>query len=270
MLDAGTRNQLADTLEVLALDMRPRPVLLVVTIQSNGTGHNIVDADMGVVDQHPGLMRYYQGDDPVDFASNQWIPTDVRTTDRERWNVGYSMQRYLIEHGIPCALLIVTRGSTTVWRDWAAPPENGSKDLIHRLRDEGAAAVADPAFPLAANYRTVIVPFGGESDAADVPPPHDPDLRARNFGSRLAAHMDYVETFEWVQHPFWIVPRLNTASWRPHRMLVRQGVDSIAAERPNVRAYETSHLPLMPDLDHYSARELTTMGLDFAHIVERL
>lgn len=250
-----------------------RPILLVLDGQSNSGGaNNIPTTEAGWALNHPGESWWWQGGstyysgagsaDAGGSTGNEFIQTTILDTDRERCHVGLSAQRRLIEEmGRSCALLHVFEGSTTLFSDWAAPPDSGAKNLIATLDNEGTQAVAHPSFPLASNYRTVFLWIQGESDASS-------ELHSDAYEARLNAHIDWVEGRSWCQDPTWIIFRLNAANARTYTATVRAAQEAVVASRSNCILFDTDPYPLA-DADHYASTGYLQQGIAVASLIMR-
>lgn len=246
-----------------------RPILLVPAGQSNALGqNNIPITEPGWALNNPGEAWWWQGGSAyysgagtataAGSTGNQFVQTAILDTDRQRCFVGLSAQRRLIEEmGRDCALLHVAEGSTTLFSDWAAPPDSGAKNLIATLDNEASQAVAHASFPLASDYRTVFLWIQGESDASS-------ELQADAYQSRLGAFIDWIEAREWCQDPSWFVFRLNAANPRAFTATVRTAQDAVIAARSNVLRFDTDGYALT-DGDHYASTTYLQQGIRVAH-----
>jgi hypothetical protein len=248
-----------------------KPILLVLIGQSNALGNNnIPTTEVGWALNHPGESWWWQGGSSYYSGSgtasstgstgNEFVQTAILDTDRQRCFVALSAQRRLIEEmGRSCALLHVAEGSTTLFSDWAAPPNNGAKDLFNVLDNEGTQAVAHASFPLASDYHTVFLWIQGESDASS-----DPQSAA--YESRLNDFIDGVEAFDWVQNPTWFIFRLNAANPRTYTSVVRAAQDAVIAARSNCILFDTDGWELT-DGDHYASTGYLQQGIQVANEV---
>lgn len=245
-----------------------KPILLVLIGQSNALGNNNIPVtEPGWALGSPGEAWWWQGGttyysgagsaDADGSTGNEFVQTEVLDTDRQRCFVGLSAQRRLIEEmGRSCALLHVAEGSTSLFSDWAAPPNNGAKNLSGVLDGEATQAVAHVSFPLASDYRTVFLWIQGEADAAS-----DPQSAA--YESRLNDLIDWVEARDWCQDPTWFIFRLNAANPRTYTNVVRAAQDAVIAARSNCLLFDTDGWTLT-DGDHYASTGYLQQGIKIA------
>lgn len=250
-----------------------RPILLVLIGQSNALGNNnIPTTEAGWALNHPGEAWWWQGGSPYysgagsadagGSTGNEFVQTAVLDTDRERVFIALATQRRLIEEmGRSCALLHVAEGSTTLFSDWAAPPDSGAKNLIATLENEASQAVAHASFPVASNYRTVLMWWQGESDAAS-------ELQSDAYQSRLEDFIDWIEARDWCQDPTWIVGLLNSANPRTYTATVRTAQETVVAARANCLGFDTDPYPLT-DGDHYASTGYLQQGIAVASLIMR-
>jgi hypothetical protein len=149
----------------------------------------------------------------------------------------------------------VWQGSTTLYSDWAAPPNSGARDLFGVLDNEGTQAVAHASFPLASDYEVWVFWVQGEADASSA-------LHSSNYQSRLQNWWTTLKTHDWVtgRNPRMIVQQLNSDNARTYTDDVRTAQAAFVTANADAYLLDGSDLPIA-DGDHYVSADLDTIGV---------
>ena len=168
--------------------------------------------------------------------------------------------RQLKAAGADVAVLRVWQGSTSLYSDWAAPPNSGARDLFGILSDEGAAAVVDPTFPLGSDYVVRVLWAQGEADAGSA-------LHSSNYQSRLQDWWDAFKALPWVPDNAEIdVLRLNVNSANAFTADVRTAQAAFVAANADAYLLDADDLPLA-DSFHYASIDADVVGVRAADAI---